>query len=178
MAATAGHEYLRGLDLSVEHLCFHVALRAGGVVGGATFTDVAEVLSRDGQCADALWPYDPVAPAPAPNPLPTPVYTAPNSRTQAATLDEIRAALVAGRPIVVGLRLNDEFIIGSSPIGTSASDNSYHGLHAVLAVGFDDDRTVVTVKNSWGRGWANDGYADLTYEFIARRSTRLLAVNL
>ena len=178
MAATAGHEYLRQLELSVEHLWFNVGRRVGAMVAGAKFSEVALALSQDGQCSDAMWPYDPVIASPTPNPLPAPVYIAGNSRSQSAVLDVIRAELVARRPTVVGIRVNDDFIAGVSPINTSASDSSDNGLHAVLAVGFDDGRAVVTVRNSWGLGWADNGYADLTYEFINRRSSRLLTVGL
>jgi len=178
MASTAGHEYLRQLELSVEHLWFNVGRRVGVMVAGAKFSDLALALSQDGQCSDAMWPYDPVIETPAPNPLPTPTYVAGNSRSQPAVLDEIRAELAARRPTVVGLRVNDDFIAGLSPINASASDASDNGLHAVLAVGFDDGRAVITVRNTWGLGWADKGYADLTYEFIRRRSTRLLTVGL
>ena len=178
MAATAGHEYLRQFELSVEHLWFNVAQRVGVMGAGATFSDIVLALREDGQCTDSMWPYDPVAATPAPNPLPTPAYLAGKSGSQPAILDAIRAELTAGRPIVVGIRVNDEFPVGTSPINASASDASDNGLHAVLAIGFDDGRAVVRVRNSWGPGWADKGYADVTYQFINLRSTRLLSVDI
>jgi Papain family cysteine protease len=178
MATTAGHEYLRQLDLSVEHLWYNVGLRGGVVGGGAKFSDVVLALGQDGQCSDAMWPYDPVSAKPAPNPLPTPTYLAGSSRSQPAILDAIRWELISRRPTVVGIRVNDDFVSGVSPIDASAADTSDNGLHAVLAIGFDDARAVVAVRNSWGPSWGNKGYAELTFGFVGRRSTRLLSVGL
>ena len=31
-------------------------------------------------------------------------------------------------------------------------------LHAVLVVGFDDDAQCITILNSWGNSFGNDGY--------------------
>jgi Papain family cysteine protease len=179
MAATGGHEYLRpALQLSVEHLWFHVAQRGGASSAGANFADVAAALSQDGQCSEAMWQYHPVTPLPMPNPPPTPSYVVPHAATSVARFDDVRAELMAGRPVVVGVRMNDEFLNGTSPIDAKGTDVSDNGLHAVLAVGFDDDRGVFTVRNSWGIRWGDKGYVDVTYDFMTRRSTRLLFLEL
>jgi len=40
------------------------------------------------------------------------------------------------------------------------------GGHAVMAVGFDDDKQAVLVRNSWGPEWGEEGYFWMPYEFI------------
>jgi hypothetical protein len=179
MAATAGHEYLRQpLELSIEHLWWHLIQRGGIGPAGATFSSLTLALASDGQCIEPHWPYSPIIPTPAPNPIPTPAYVAAGSTSRPAALDTIRAELSAGRPVVFGFRMNDEFVIGSDPIDASASDFSDNGLHAVVAVAYDEGARLVTIRNSWGTGWGSAGYGRLTYNFINRRSTRLLAINL
>jgi C1A family cysteine protease len=49
-------------------------------------------------------------------------------------------------------------------------------LHAVLAVGYDNGRAIITVRNSWGTTWGAAGYADLTYNFVSLRARALLSV--
>ena len=154
MAATAGHEYLRQpLELSVEHLWWQLMQRGGIGPAGATFSALTLALAIDGQCIEPYWQYGPIVPTPPPSPIPTPAYVAPGSSSGPATLDSIRADLTAGRPIVFGFRMNDEFVIGSDPIDALASDFSDNGLHAVLAVAYDEGARLVTIRNSWGTGW-------------------------
>ena len=40
------------------------------------------------------------------------------------------------------------------------------GGHAVALVGFDDNRSVFIVRNSWGEEWGDKGYFYMPYEFI------------
>ena len=46
-----------------------------------------------------------------------------------------------------------------------ASERSVGG-HAVLAVGYDDRKEHVIVRNSWGAGWGDKGYCYLPYRYI------------
>ena len=39
-------------------------------------------------------------------------------------------------------------------------------LHAALAVGYDDGTQRITILNSWGRSFGNDGYFYMPYEYI------------
>ncbi|HBN08566.1 MAG TPA: hypothetical protein DD435_07915 [Cyanobacteria bacterium UBA8530] len=38
------------------------------------------------------------------------------------------------------------------------------GGHAVLAVGYDDAKKVLIVRNSWGSGWGDKGYFYMPYD--------------
>jgi C1A family cysteine protease len=41
------------------------------------------------------------------------------------------------------------------------------GGHAVMAVGYDDRRKAVLVRNSWGPGWGIEGYFWMPYKLIS-----------
>lgn len=41
---------------------------------------------------------------------------------------------------------------------------SQEGGHAITLVGYDDDKQIFWVKNSWGKEWGINGYAGLTYK--------------
>ena len=40
------------------------------------------------------------------------------------------------------------------------------GGHAVMAAGYDDERKMLLVRNSWGKDWGEDGYFWMPYEYI------------
>jgi len=45
------------------------------------------------------------------------------------------------------------------------------GGHALLAVGFDDDKQVFIVRNSWGEEFGDKGYCYIPYEFFSSSFT-------
>lgn len=51
-------------------------------------------------------------------------------------------------------------------------EDTVQGGHAVVAVGYDDNRVVgkrkgaLKIRNSWGTGWGQDGYGWLPYDYI------------
>ena len=40
------------------------------------------------------------------------------------------------------------------------------GGHAVIAVGYDDSTSRITVQNSWGTSWGDKGYFYMPYQYI------------
>lgn len=178
MAATAAHEYgRRGLRLSVEHLWANVDARGGVVPGGVRLRVLRTAFVLDGQCEERFWPYGGDAPTPAPQPLPTWVYKASSaSQVSAVSLAALQSELAVGRPAVLVINPNGAFGLGASPIDATATDPVDTFLHALVAVGYDDGRSIVTVRNSWGTTWGAAGYADLTYNFVALRGRAVMSV--
>jgi Papain family cysteine protease len=178
MAATAAHEFGRGgITLSVEHLWANVAARGGVVPSGARLSVVRTAVVIDGQCEESLWPYHGDTPTPAPRSMPSAVYKAdPASALSVLSLDVVRTELAGNRPPVLVINPNAAFGLGLSPIGATTADQADGFLHAVLAVGYDDDSSILTVRNSWGSSWGRSGYADLTYDFITLRGRVVMTV--
>ncbi len=178
MAAMAAHEYGRGgLRLSVEHLWANTSARGGVVTGGARLSVLRTALVLDGQCEDRSWPYGTSVPTPAPQPLPTTLYKATlASQIAMASLVTVQSELAVGRPVVLVINPNPAFGLGASPIDASETDPADSFLHAVLVVGYDNGRAIITVRNSWGTTWGAAGYADLTYNFVSLRARALLSV--
>lgn len=44
--------------------------------------------------------------------------------------------------------------------------------HAVLATGYDLDRRVVFIKNSWGEDWGDRGYDTIPFDYLDQMSAR------
>lgn len=89
-------------------------------------------------------------------------------------LDNIRLFLAAGFPSMFGFPVFDEYYdhIDGALIAPPAPNSAYHGGHANVAVGYDDDLTIggdkgaLLVRNSWGTTWGNDGYAWMSYRYV------------
>ncbi len=178
VAATGGHEFLRGeLRLSIEHLWENARARQGVSPRGATMTSIRDGLVTDGQCEEASWPYGPVTPLPRPASLGS-IYQAQQGDILPPDLDVLKRSIEDGRALVIGLSITDSFMTPTVvPIDIVISDPVLQG-HAVLAVGYDDAATTVRIKNSWGTGWGSGGYAEITYAYFNSRCLRMLRLSL
>jgi C1A family cysteine protease len=52
----------------------------------------------------------------------------------------------------------------------SAKGEHIIGGHAVLAVGYDDAKQVLIVRNSWGPAWGYQGYFYMPYAYTALKT--------
>jgi C1A family cysteine protease len=99
----------------------------------------------------------------------------PPGTPKTALLDRVRNSLAAGLPSMFG------FTVYSSmpPLGDGAGlipfpalGDSVAGGHAVLAVGYDDQKKIgskkgaLLIRNSWGESWGQLGYGWLPYAYI------------
>ena len=73
---------------------------------------------------------------------------------------------------------NDDFLHAfpsfSDPVATilETSHDQVQGGHAVVAIGYDDNRKIgkdkgaIKIRNSWGTQWGQNGYGWLPYSYI------------
>jgi C1A family cysteine protease len=86
------------------------------------------------------------------------------------TLYEVKHCLSDGYPVAFGFTVFESFMsdevkrTGIAPM--PQSNESVLGGHAVLAVGYDDSKNALIVRNSWGSEWGLDGYFYLPYGFV------------
>ncbi len=86
------------------------------------------------------------------------------------TLNQLKLSLLHGFPVVFGFTVYDSFesdtvaSTGIVPMPT-ASDKLIGG-HAVVCVGYDDEKQAFLVRNSWGVNWALGGYFYLPYDYM------------
>lgn len=176
-ASTTAHELARiarrGFreDLSEEHL-FWVATGAGPhSADGISFSEVAAVLHDPGQATAAVAPYDLLAPdgdyeladAASEN---LNLRRAGFSPINTAASD-IESAIDGGQAVVVGLELWPEFFTPTAgAVSNPPAGSPSLGLHAVVLVGYDAREQRFLLRNSWGRGWGDGGYALISYNAI------------
>jgi Cysteine protease len=176
-ASSTAHEHQK---LSAEHLCveylyFHAVARTAGQnpLDGTTMAAAAAALADEGQPVESAWPYAWYQPSPW---TPPPIKLLLHKTTMTpCKLDfaGIVTALDMGIPVVLGLVITDAFYqpdgIGRIPVRTPDIER---GGHAVLAVGHGVDSIgppSLLIRNSWGPGWGQGGYAWLPRAYVDRQ---------
>lgn len=83
------------------------------------------------------------------------------------TLDAVKRALADGLPVAFGFPVYSSVTTAADIPVPQAGDRLLGG-HAVLAVGYDDQREggSIVVRNSWGPRWGDEGYGYLPYQYI------------
>lgn len=85
-------------------------------------------------------------------------------------VENFKAYLAEGRPIVFGARLGDRFMRwnSSAPIDYDTYQNPgmQHAYHAIVLAGYDDSKQAFKVINTWGNSWGNSGTIWVDYDFF------------
>lgn len=93
-------------------------------------------------------------------------YTAIDNRN----IDNIKGALAHGYPVVFGFTVYESFeseeVAKTGILSMPKPDEQAVGGHAVLAVGYDDSKKAILVRNSWGPTWGLEGDFWMPYEYI------------
>lgn len=145
---------------------------------GAEIRDGMKVLNQIGVCPEADWPYD--------------VSTFTNTPTDKMVTDaapykireyhritslvQLKAALAEKLPVVIGIEVYESFesddvaSTGIVPMPDTSTEQDLGG-HAVLVVGYDDEKSQLIVRNSWGITWGDLGYFYLPYDYYEKYSS-------
>lgn len=144
---------------------------------GTSFVDACEIAKEYGLCTWQAMPYQP-----------NNWVTKPNaSQFEAAKkfkietyrrLDlsdpttSIKAQLLGGLPVIISTVIDKNYYDG----GFNTTQNPYiwkstgfisPGMgHAILIVGYDDNKNAFKFMNSWGKNWGNNGYGWISYGLV------------
>ena len=138
---------------------------------GCIIRDVMKAVSR-GVCLETKWPYDVSKFAKHP-----PSQTIHDATLHRVTnyyavngLNDTRACLAAGYPVVIGFsvpeNMESEECEKTGIVQYPYENEDMVGGHAILLVGYNDQRKLLMFQNSWGAGWGDHGYGYLPYEFV------------
>lgn len=87
-------------------------------------------------------------------------------------LDSLKASLAQGLPFAFGFSVFDSIwrpeVKETGVVPMPGPMDQQVGGHAVMAVGYDDERGALMFRNSWGTSWGDRGYGWLPYEYVTR----------
>lgn len=93
-------------------------------------------------------------------------------------LSAVRNSLADGVPVLLAMKvyksMNKVGADGMLPM--PGKDDEFRGGHAVIAVGYDSQKRVLIVRNSWGPKWADGGYFYMPYEYVKQGHVRIAIV--
>ena len=146
-----------------------------GIDDGASLRDTIKGMEVAGVCRESLWPYDlqKVTTRPSMNCY----HSAMGNKIKRYEylnhdLDQFRACLKDGFPIAFGFKIYKSFIITENeglmpvPSDEEIQNTPEPMFHAVLAVGYNDTSERITVLNSWGKSFGDNGYFYMPYKVI------------
>ncbi|MGW0766133.1 C1 family peptidase [Streptomyces sp. NPDC002676] len=92
--------------------------------------------------------------------------------------DDVKAALAKGEPVQISIKVYDSFFYLTPQKAASytyypAAGENYAGGHGVTIVGYNSQG--VRVENSWGTGWGDHGFVNLSWKYLA--SNQLMEAN-
>jgi len=140
---------------------------------GAYIRDGIKTLASDGVCPESQWKYNVSKFTKKPYKS---CYTKAEKNQilqylrVPQSLNSIKQCLVEGYPISFGFMVYESFVsdqVAETGIVPMPEFNEYIlGGHAVLIVGYDDNKQSVIVRNSWGIEWGLDGYFYMPYQYL------------
>ena len=87
-------------------------------------------------------------------------------------LNDLKDCLVSGYPFLFGISVYESFESASTRasgiVPMPAEGEKKLGGHAVLAVGYDDDKKQFIFRNSYGPDWGKSGYGYMPYDFVTK----------
>lgn len=141
---------------------------------GAQMRDICKVAAQ-GVCEDKYFPY--VEAEFANTPSQAAKLNAANYKAKSyhacRTLNDIKRALsITGVPVLMGMEVfasfESEAVAKTGVMPMPAANEENMGGHAVLIVGYDDDKQCLIVRNSWGAEWGDKGYFYMPYEYVTK----------
>lgn len=165
------------IDLSRLFVYYNERVIEGtvNIDNGAYIRDGIKSLATTGVCAESLWPYDIDKFRDKP-----PVNCYDDAKTRVVseyqrleTLADMKNCLASWYPFTFGFTVYESFessIVARTGIVPMPKRNEKcMGGHAVLAVGYDNRKQCLLVRNSWGKNWGINGYFWLPYGFVTNR---------
>lgn len=147
---------------------------------GASISDGLKVVHTTGVCQEILWPYDisKFTVKPTPNCYTDAKKHVDLDNLKTATLHQdlttLKTVLASSTPFVFGISVYSSFetdtvartgIVPMPDLGRHSRDQ-FLGGHAIMGVGYDDQKKAFLCRNSWGKGWGLKGYFWLPYDYV------------
>jgi len=137
---------------------------------GAQLRDGMKVLNKMGVCPETDEPYDisRFKIRPSAKALKDAVKYVITSYNRVWDLNDLKVSLAEKSPVVCGIRVYQSFesdeVSQTGLVPMPKSGEAFLGGHAILAVGYDEKKKLVIMRNSWGLEWGDHGYFYIPYD--------------
>jgi C1A family cysteine protease len=136
---------------------------------GASIRNAIKALASNGTCYEKSWPYQEDAWAKKPDEkcykeaLDYKIV----SYYRVENMDEALNALAQKLPVAFGAMLFESFSEAekTATVDLPAEGERAIGGHAMLIVGYDQEKEEFIVRNSWGTGWGDQGYCYMPFAY-------------
>jgi hypothetical protein len=143
--------------------------------GGTSYSDALNLLRKEGVASLADFPYSADDCTRLPSALARQnagsFRIADWRRVNVQDETEVKNHIVAGFPVLVGAIVDSSFQNLKGPAIYSQFVGPSLGGHAMVVVGYDDNRGAFKLINSWGVGWGDRGFGWVRYAAF-RQMTR------
>jgi len=141
---------------------------------GESITSAIKSVLKYGVCPEKMWPYvkNHVDTKPPSKCYSEGLHHRATSAHHVGThLDDIKKCLSMGFPVVFGFWVYKSFMHAkdSGKMPMPSHGEQVLGGHAVCAVGYDDSKHVLIVRNSWGDHWGDHGFFYMPYKFVTTK---------
>lgn len=155
-----------------------VAIGTQNEDSGCMIRDAVKSLAQYGACFEINWPYDVEKYAVEPEfgcfvqgeQFQIKSYL----RLRNTRLAELLTCLADGFPFVFGSGIYESFmsaeVARTGIVPMPGWFDQMLGGHAMCAVGYDQDRELFKIANSWGEGWGDHGYAWMPFDYLTSDS--------
>jgi C1A family cysteine protease len=138
---------------------------------GAFIHDGINSIGQLGICEEPIWPYDEAKFTVKPSDT---AYTEALQRryhtySRISGKEQMLACLTEGYPFVFGVQVEESTFCTEVPGGMVAmitGDEKDLGGHAMCCVGYDMEKELFIVRNSWGEEWGDKGYCYFPFEYL------------
>jgi len=139
---------------------------------GAHIKDGIGALQTYGVCSEKNWPYiiSQFKKEPPLDNYSEAVQHKIVSAERLSGLNNMLQCLSQGYPFIFGFTVYESFeskeVAQTGVLNMPKSGEAKRGGHAVLAVGFNSDKKVFKVRNSYGPGWGQKGYFTMPFDYL------------
>lgn len=140
---------------------------------GATLIDGIKALKKFGVCREASWVYNIkkfTLQPPKQCYFEASLNKAIIVQNIKDTLSNLKRALAQGYPFVFGMLIYSSFesedVAKTGMVPLPQNNDEILGGHALLAVGYCDEKQCFIVRNSWGLLWGDKGYCYIPYSYL------------
>jgi hypothetical protein len=138
---------------------------------GSAIVSALELLEQSGCCTLESMPYDQfdfkTRPSKEAREEAKKFELRSFKRVNHRLLNGIKRFIASGDPIVIGAEVDRSFMrLKGDEVWKDFEneDGQGRGLHAMIVVGYDDDKSAFLLQNSWGKNWGTRGCGWIEYE--------------